>query len=266
MEIKLEDEIINEKNKKNTKLKNTNLSSIELKKINYLGKKNKNNKKTVTFSSIEDKKKNTEIKKLNIKKYKESKYKKRNNSEGNVKYNEKNNSNNNSSNHKGNNILIIDELNNYSKESNFFYKFILDNANDADDVFQKKLDYLIKTIENKKKEKEKKEKKEKNLVKDKKKFNNEDNETPRSNSAKNIKKNRNIFIYSETAKNLLAKDNMEISSIESSDKNTQKNSSMKNNIKIEKDIFFGEKEREFINDTNKDSLVSVLNEFYKIYK
>ena len=257
MEIKLEDEILSEKNKKNSKLLNTNLSSIDCKNKKDFGKKNKNKKKTVTFSSIEDRKKNTEITKLNSKKYKESKYKnkKRTNSVGNFKINEKNSSNNSNSN-KNNNILIIDELNNYPKESNFFYKFILDNANDSDDVFQKKLETVIKSIENKKKEKEKEKS---NLLKIKKK----NTEILRSHSSKNPKKTNNIFIYSEKVKKLMANDTMEISSIGSSEKNSPKNFSMKNNIKIEKNIFFGQKEREFINDTKKDSLVSVLNEFYK---
>ena len=61
----------------------------------------------------------------------------------------------------------------------------------------------------------------------------------------------------------MANDIMEISSIDSGDKNNKKNFSIKNNINTDKDIFFGEKEREYINDTKKDSLVSFLNEFYK---
>ena len=68
MEIKLEDEIITKKNKKNSKLINMHLSAIDSKNENNIIKKNKTNKKTVTFSSIEDKRKSTEIRKLNIKK------------------------------------------------------------------------------------------------------------------------------------------------------------------------------------------------------
>lgn len=251
MEIKLEDEIINEKDNKNSKIINTNLLSIDYKNENDIGKKNKNSKKTVTFSSIEDKTEN-----LNSKKYKESKYKKkgkRNDSEGNVKFNKNNYINNNDN----NNILIIDELNNHSKESNFFYKFIIENANESEDAFQKKLNGIIKNVENKKKIKDKKGK---NLLKLKK---HKINEILRSNSAKNPEKNHNIFIYSERVKNLMENDNMEISSIGSNNKNVRKNCGVKNDIKIEKDIFFGEKEREIINGVKNDSLISFLNEFYK---
>ena len=71
-------------------------------------------------------------------------------------------------------------------------------------------------------------------------------------------------------------EDIDISSIDSSEKNIHKNHSMKNNIKInkkniflgekekklnddKKNIIFGEKEKKFIDD-KKDSLVSFLDE------
>ena len=210
MEIKLKDEIINDK---------INTSAV------------KNDIRT-------------DFKKLNSKKNREYQHKSK--EERNI------DQRNDKDNYKENNLLIIDELNNYSKESNFFYKFIIENANETDEKFQKKLEKVIEIVKNDKKVKNKKEK---NLSKNKNKVIKDDIEIIRYNNVKVPKKKGNIFIYSEKVKSMMENDDIGISSINT---NSKKN----NNIKNEKsNIIFGEKEREFINDNKKDSLVSILNEF-----
>ena len=249
IEIKLDDEIMHKKKKKNSTVITKKSSAIELKNEGDIKSKNSINKKAATIISKEDKNNKNNFKKENRKKYTDSKYK-----------NKENNNNNQGSkiDNDNNNILIIDELNQHSKESNFFYKFIIDNANDSEDEFQKKLEKILTNVENKRR----KNKNERKTVKDKKSVVDENNnEIFRSNSVKNLKKRGNIFIYSEKTKNLMENEDIDISSIGDDAQNIHKISSMKNNVKIDKNnIFFGEKEKKFIEDDKKDSLVSFLNE------
>lgn len=261
MEIKLDDERTHKKKKKNSTVISMKSSAIDLKNEGDTKSKNEINKKAATIISKEDKHNNINYKKENRKKYRNSKYKnkEKNNDQGSEGDND--------------NILIIDELNDHSKESNYFYKFIIDHANDSEDEFQKKLEKVIKKAENKRR----KSKNERKSLKDKKRVVEENNDIFRCNSVKNIKKrDTNIFVYSEQVKTLMENEDIDISSIDSSEKNIHKNHSMKNNIKInkkniflgekekklnddKKNIIFGEKEKKFIDD-KKDSLVSFLDE------
>ena len=219
MEIKLDDENSHKKKKKNSTVINAKYSMIDFKNEGNTYYKNEINKKAATIISKDDKHNNIYLKKEN-------------------------------------NILIIDELNNDSKESDYFYKFIIDNVNDSEDEFQKKLEKVLKKVENKRKQNKNKKK----LIKDKKTVVDKTDEIFRSNSVKNPKKRDNLFIYSEKTKNLMENEEIDISSIDNDDQNIHKNHIVKNNVKLDKNnIFFGEKEKNFIEDKN-DSLESFLSE------
>lgn len=262
-EIQLEDEILNDKKEDNIKIFNSITSAIN-NKNNGKTKEKKSKKRRSVECNIKDNNivpknnHNTEIKKACTKKFKKSKYK--NNDESD---------NDSNDDKKNNNILIIDKLNSDdSKDSNYIYKFIIDNANESDDKFQEKLEKVIKKVEkNNKKQKEQSTFK---FISSNKKS---EKEIIRYNSAKALKKNNNNqFMFSEKAKNLMTNDGLDVSSIDSnniipvkSNKNTNINTNTKNNEKAfgkdkKLNIFFGEEEKEFINDTKKDSLVSIIND------
>ena len=143
MEIQLDDEI-NHHKKHKKKRKNSTLIQIKYPKIESknegnIKNKNKIKKKSVTFISKEDKHNNIRIKKAPTKKKIDTKF---NNME-----NKKNVQN--SKDYNDNTFLIIDKLNENSQESNYFYKFILNNVNDSEDIFYKKYENMAKSVENK---------------------------------------------------------------------------------------------------------------------
>ena len=273
-EIHLEDEIIEQKTKDNKKVINNIVSSNDSKNDTYI--KDKNYKKTkFKKDDVNSKMNNNGNKKYintEVKKNKTQKFKNKNKEEiNNIKEESENNNDINSN--SDNNILIIEKKTSDSQDSqdsNFLYRFIIKNANDSEDLFQKKLEKVIKKVETHKK-KHKKEKsiyksvtnkKKKSFIPDKKEL----TDITRYNSDKIIKKKDNHFIFSEKAKNLMINDNdIELSSIEHNYniKNiSPKEHSIKNNIKLigkKENVFFGEEEREFIND-NKDSIISIIEE------
>lgn len=261
-EIILNDEILFEEN---------NPISSHVDKKNYSNNKKKRMKTENNVGeeenierNIESKKYRSEIKNSNSKK-KKSKYKNSDTYHSNFKNNKDNSD-------KDNNILIIDKNSNDTKDSNFFYKFIIDNADESEEKFHKKLEKVIKKVE----KKNQKNKKEKNLnkaltikVKDKRK------QMLRYNSAKIGKKNEkeNIFEFSQKAKLLMTNNEIEVSSISSSyrGQNTVKDDiyrTSNNNIKLIKDkdnnndnnVFFGEEENKILNNLNKDSIISILDD------
>ena len=256
--IHLEDEIIDQKKIENTI--NTVISENDSK--NNACIKEKNNKKAkYNFSPKKDN--NCNKKYINTE-LKNNKKKLNNNKE------KKSENNNDNHNNRDNNILIIEKKASDSQDSNF-YKFILENANDSDAQFQKKLKKVLNKVE-KEKKKQKKEsqisksirnKKRKSIISQKNEI--DEIEQTRFNSANNIKKRKNnLFIFSEKAKYLMTKDSdIELSSIDNNNNNIKKLSPNKNNIKIKdknENILFGEKEKEFI-DGKRDSIISILDEF-----
>ena len=79
-------------------------------------------------------------------------------------------------------------------------------------------------------------------------------------------KKDNIFVFSEQTKNLMTNDNIDVSSISSTYRllNTVKVNINNNKFNEKKDnnsnyIIFDEKEKNFINNPNKDSLISILD-------
>ena len=264
-EIQLEDEIINEKDTNNKKIINTICSTLDSKIGSCIKEKNSKKKKLKKdlFNSKITNNDNKNQANIEIKKTKKK----------NKIIKSENNSDNNSS--SDNNILIIDKKTSGS-DSNLFYKFIIDNANESDDKFNEKLEKIIKKIQNTKKNKNENEK-EKEIYKScttKKKMSNitpkEIEEVIRYHSVKGVKKINNIFVFSEKAKNLMTNDDdIELSSIDHNyniNKSPPKKLSKINNIKVinkkekNNNIIFGEEEKAFINGNKKDSIISILDE------
>ena len=237
--IHLEDEIIEQNKKENKNEINTITSQIDSKNDVYIKEKNhkkskykKDDCKPKINNNCNKKYINTEVKKKKTPKFKNKNKEKKNN-------NEKCDNNSDDQNNSDNNILIIEKRTSESHDSNF-YRFIIDNANDSDDQFQKKLEKVIKKVETQKKKQEKENaiyksatnKNKKSYIPQKKEVN-DINEIARYNSVKTIKKrNDNLFIFSEKAKNLMTNDNdIELSSI-GHNYNIKKNNPNKKNIKI----------------------------------
>ena len=178
------------------------------------------------------------------------------------------------------NIIIFDKENNDNDSiHNDIYKFIINNANESEENFNKKLQKELKKFE-KKKNKEKENIK--NIKLRTKSISRTDlnyKRPSRMNSAKD--KNREIksvFKFSEINKNLMKKDDLELSSIEGERKNDQNKNELSNNKKIygtnkinnekikdkfdkniinEKDNIIVGKEDE---NSNKDSIISILSD------
>ena len=243
MEIILDDETKIEDGEENAiiKKKSSNFKNDKKNENEANGKQNKyndnKNKKNSKYKNQES----------NIYKDKDKKSSKKSN---------KNSCNKNNDNK--NNIIIVDKENNESKDSEFIYKFIIENANESEDKFHKKLEKALKKAETIKKvlkiESNDDHKKKRNTV-----YGNS-----RYNSDKGVKK-ASIFDFSEKAKILMTNADIEISSIghnsDKSIKKIHKNHSTKIKINNKKNsAFFGEDVKEYINGKN-DSLISVLDEF-----
>ena len=212
MEIKLDDEILEETKDKNKY--NTNSSFFETKPdTNYSKNNDKIRKRTNTISPVLRKKK--------------SKFgKSKNNQFGKIIDDD------------ANNIFINNKNLENSKGSDLVYKFILENANETEDNFQKKYEKIKKIAKNKQKNK--------NLDKNKyhTTIDNNQGNLPKFNSAKAKKKRISIFDFSEHAKNLMKNAGLDESSISFSNDNNKKsakrnsdnsikNSGKKNNAFLE---------------------------------
>ena len=272
--IELNDEILIEEKKKKKKIKN--ILEINSDKNNKFKEKNKNGSKRINDIVIKNKKsrkRNTlscVYKHINIEEKKYNSRKKKSNSKKPIEFNNHINGKceNNESNHNSNNnIMIIDNKSIESKDTNYFYKFIIDNANESDEEFHKKFEKIIEKYERESKKKMPISKAftSKELVGGK--------ETAKYSSSKfcKTKAKDNNFNYSEKIKDIMIKDdNIHLSSISNEYKviNTAKNiNSNKNNNKLnrkkeKKDsiIIFNEKVKKFINDEKNDSIISVLND------
>ena len=256
-EIKLfEDILYNEENLKTDGLR------LDIDK--NFSKKNNYKKKKASDNSVKEnvnKNKNDNRFKKSITKKKKSKCK------NNGIINDNNNSKENSDKH--NNIFFFDKNNNESKENEskdneYFYKFIIDNADESEEKFHKKLERVIKKVET-----------QKQRIKKEKIFDrafttnkiNQDKETQRCRSAKKNTRS-NIFVFSEKAKNLMTHDELELSSISSAYKvlKTAKDDLAYNNNKFSKKEennenkkFFTEEDNRYINNAINDSIASILD-------
>ena len=190
MEIKLDDEILEETKDKNKY--NTNSSFFETKPdTNYSKNNDKIRKRTNTISPVLRKKK--------------SKFgKSKNNQFGKIIDDD------------ANNIFINNKNLENSKGSDLVYKFILENANETEDNFQKKYEKIKEIAKNKQKNK--------NLNKNKYHTTIDKNQgnIPKFNSAKVKKKRVSIFDFSEHAKNLMKNAGLDESSISISNDNNEK--------------------------------------------
>ena len=273
--IKLNDEIIENKKGK------TNKNLVNLKLLNFQDNeiKKKETPKTVKKSTISPRKSrksqkirngqtNTEIKVVKTKKPSKSKKspKKRKNKspETESKENSSNlKSSNNNSNREKN--IFFDKSNNDSLSN--IYKFFIDHANEPEENFQKKLKKELKKVDNLKQNKNKRKSKSKKNI---------EYIRPKRMKSVIVKKRKDCqsaFMFSEINKNLMKKDDLELSSIED-DKNDiylkHKNkkqikraygSIQFNNKKIHEQL----KEKMRKNDNSeinfeKDSLISILSD------
>ena len=251
MKIQLDDEILDKDIEENKNKYDTKLTSNSIK--NEKKEKNKRNKKRNSTLTPENRKIIND--KKNDNKIPIPKKRKKSNYRSSIK----NNTNMFNNNNNNNNIYIIDQINNDSKGSDFFYKFIINNANESENNFNKKLEKALQRVETQK-QKNKKE----NINKSGSHKGKENNDRPRNfNSVKTNKKKGSIFNFSETAKILMTNDGIDASSISSYNDNHNKNKpkrfSVQNNINRNK-IQLDEKEIEIVNNKKSNSLISILDE------
>lgn len=157
-------------------------------------------------------------------------------------------------------------IDNDSNDSNFIYKFIIDNANDSEEKFLKKLKKEIKDVELKRKNSKLSEK----FFS---KFSESKIEKKKNNKRQSLFKGANPFIFSEKAKNLMIDEKIEESSINSSysenkiqskisDIDIDKDKIMINNIFKEKESENKALNKSFKNeelDSDKESLLNILS-------
>lgn len=243
MEIKLDDEILDE-NKDESKYKNkfnTNSYFTETKNdTNETKNFHRSQKRTNTISPVLRKRKT---------KFGKSKY---SHFAKNLDENKKTEKNANDT----NNIFINNKIGDDSKDSNLIYKFILENANESEDNFQKKFDKIVKDVENKQKKKKVNKAIFQTTI-----YQNKGN-SKKFKTPKIKKKKTSFFKFSEQAKMHMMNDGIEESSISGISKNSKwdKNSSF-DNIKVS-----GKNNKAFkeisktgiINNKNRDSIFFIL--------
>jgi hypothetical protein len=137
-------------------------------------------------------------------------------------------SNSNKSEEKKN--VINDKLSNDSHQN--VYRFFIDNANEPEDNFQKKLKKELKKVENLKPSKDKN----KNGKLKRKSLSRKDLEYKRPNKMNNVSTEKkrevqSIFMFSEINKKLMVNDDLELSSIDENNKNIQSPTNNKVNKK-----------------------------------
>ena len=277
MTINLEDDIEEEKKGKKFKKYNTKIFDSGNNSLN--GK----NKRKIDKVMV-DKKNNSEknhhyhkIKSPSTKKIKKSKYinncysNKTNNIHSNLQNNTKNNikSNKNSENTiNGKKRFSIFEHHDSGK-SEYLYKFIIENANETDDNFQKKFEKAIKEVETQAQNKIKDKNDKKIYIHNCPTSKLKKKENDKNNFESQEKKRGSIFIFSENSKKLMIKDsNIGESSIIgendviiSHEKDTIKNNIKKNGHNEKKDVNLKFDEKSGNIELSKlNSLKSILNE------
>lgn len=276
-EIKLNDEIFEEKSKKKKKeCSQNNLLTLDFNYYQESDKRNNKSSKITGKYSISPRKSRKKSKKLslNIKTTEIKKYKKRS-SKGtkngiptpkskNTNKNIKENSSYLGSNKEINNIIY----NNNNANNSYIYKFFIDNANETEENFQKKLKKEIKKVESINKLNKKDNHQRRSLSKGDLKH----KKPKRMNSVIIRKSNdsQSLFKFSEYSKNLMIIDDISISSIgykKERDCNSSKKANKKkikrkygsiqmNNKQIKERI----KQKIEKNDSDKDSIISILSE------
>jgi hypothetical protein len=264
--IELNDEILIEEKKNKIKLNTKSISDKDNKYNIKESKKSNGN----SIKSKKKRKRNTAIcvhKHINIE---DNNGKKKSNSKKQIAFNNKakrkhKNKESNNNKDKDNNIFIIDNKSSESKDSNYFYKFIIDNANESDEKFHEKFEKII----------EKYERESKKEIPISKAFTSKDLDLVRgeeivkyssSKFGKTTAKDNN-FNFSEKIKDLMINDEIFLSSINNANKLIKNEISHKNNNKLNgkkgkkgRKIFFSEKVRQLIDDEKNDSLISVLDD------
>jgi hypothetical protein len=263
--IKLNDEIVEQKGN-NKEHSQQNLLALD---FNYYKENYNNNKssKTAGKFSISPRKARKKNKKLtlnekasdqkNYKKKSSKKTKDKNGSQKSKNNNKKENSSYLDSNIESSNIIYDKKIDNNDND-NYIYKFFIDNANETEDNFQRKLKKEIKKVENiNKRSKEGNNLRRKSLSKRESKY----KRPKRMNSVivQKTRDNQSLFMFSEYNKNLMVNDDLSISSI--SLKNERVCTSPKKKNKIIKRQFgsiqmnnkqIKEKIKQKINKNNKD--------------
>ena len=251
MEIQLNEEILEDNIKRNINKINIKSPFEEIKnELDIKEKNNKIDKRTKTISP-NNRKKNKD-KENNLMKNKKSKYKIIKKNENKIK---------NENNNNDNNICIIDEINEDSKGNEFIYKFIIDNVDESDDNFNKKLEKVIQRVETEKMQK-KKDKKEKIFKSNTNKLRYSECR-PKNDYIKSREKKGSIFNFSEKAKFLMTNADIEESSISSNynNDNHEIKNEKRNSVQNKEDkILFDDEEINSINNKKKDSLISILDE------
>ena len=156
--------------------------------------------------------------------------------------------------------------NDNSNDSNFIYKFILDNANVSEEIFLKKLKNQMKSMENKNR----------NSAKNFSKFADSKIDKGKQiiNKRQSLFKGQNPFKFSDLAKNLMINEKIEASSIKSSSSVGSKNKNNKRNNDNEKEIVINDNilkkdAKNKINksiddieiDSDKESIINILSSF-----
>jgi hypothetical protein len=272
--IKLNDEIIEEKKENEVKMScftNKNLMKIDIDNYNndVIKKKSTKNANKRTISPRKSRK-NEKIKmKLDedfSPKKNTIKPKKKSNKKVKFKKSESkvNGGNLNSSNNDNENNIIFDKPDNESLSN--IYKFFIDNANESEENFNKKLKKELKKVENMKQNKEKS--KEKAVKVKRKSLSKKDlrKRPKRMNSVSVPKKEtQSAFIFSEINKNLM-KDDIDVSSIGENDTKQNTNEKKKmvrraygsiqiNNRQVKENIYKQMEKESKDKDNNNDNLI-----------
>ena len=272
--IKLNDEIIEEKKENEVKkscFTNKNLVKIDIDNYNndVIKKKSTKNANKRTISPRKSRK-NAKIKmKLDedfSPKKNTIKPKKKSNKKVKFKKSESkvNSSNLNSSNNDNENNIIFDKPDNESLSN--IYKFFIDNANESEENFNKKLKKELKKVENMKQNKEKS--KEKAVKVKRKSLSKKDlRKRPKRMNSVSVPKNetQSAFIFSEINKNLM-KDDIDVSSIGENDtkQNTNEKKQMVrraygsiqiNNRQVKENIYKQMEKESKDKDNNNDNLI-----------
>ena len=272
--IKLNDEIIEEKKENEVKMScftNKNLMKIDIDNYNndLIKKKSTKNANKRTISPRKSRK-NEKIKmKLDedfSPKKNTIKPKKKSNKKVKFKKSESkvNSSNLKLSNNDNENNIIFDKPDNESLSN--IYKFFIDNANESEENFNKKLKKELKKVENMKQNKEKS--KEKAVKVKRKSLSKKDlrKRPKRMNSVSVPKKEtQSAFIFSEINKNLM-KDDIDVSSIGENDTKQNTNEKKKmvrraygsiqiNNRRVKENIYKQMEKESKDKDNNNDNLI-----------
>jgi hypothetical protein len=232
--IRLNDEIVEEK-KNNKECSQKNLLALD---FYYYQENYKNNKssKTTGKYSLSPRKPRKKNKKLSLNE-KETDPKKKSSKKTKDRISSKNKNIKENSSYLGSNIeinnIIFDKKLDNSDKDNYIYKFFIDNANETEDNFQRKLKKEIKKVQSiNKQSKEGNNHQRKSLTKRESKY-----KRPKRMNSVIVQKSSDIktlFMFSEYNKNLMINDGISISSISLKNENICTSPNEKNKKKIKR--------------------------------